>query len=1234
MGDLTLNDRATLANWADMWGIDEGTISKGPNAYILAILERVRKMTGDRPDEHMDWIKREILQLIDEEASSPEARFLRVVEEFTVLDKMFERGLHLDAVKNGYARKLIQAISSKDIVFEREALKSLGDVYLEEAKMNRNKLDNFNKACAFYNELLRWCPSKEEREVVLHRINYAEKCTKLVHRCKKVPKRAQTILAVSATLFEVELNVKMEGQGVKHLVEGYTKSFLRAVIDGNKCLQVESLKSLGDLYFEKGRDDKDDMALSKASFIYEGAVRRCKHNARDSRRPLEHRILYTEKVRTRLEKERQELDQAGKAAHDDNIKSTTASHPAHRGITDHDQRDREGTYNRHLQEGCRALQEGDLDQAEQSFAAALKSVHVKELNTDENWKEAEPLHKLSDVYLKRGMQSKDGGDFTKAAALCHAALSRSAKLKKVDKEGIKHTILEITQSFLKGVLNIEQAVEIDDAEKHKSMLTEDRDFVEKEMKRIELEVDPYSLEKDDPKLRETEKARVEAIQVLFKTIVKKRQTFIAALVDECMEVMGPPPCKYAMIGLGSQATGLVTPYSDVEFAILIEKETDNNIEYFRNLTHYLHLKVINLGETILPAMAIQSLNDFHSDDPLDNWYYDSVTPHGFSFDGAMPKACKTPFGRGKTHELIRTPVKMTQLLTEDIKVLKKGYHLSTVLGNVCLITGEQDLVDEYTALWSQALQGNDGKVSLLKATLEENDTKFSMQVPSDQLLNVKKEIYRFSSLAVSCLALFHDIKLTTIWDTVEELHRNGVVDSENAHHLMVMVSISAELRLRTYMNNRGQVENMSVLSSMSTDTDFEETLRVFYFSNRKQLMRYYYTAKPFQDFIAQLSSSQPPKDLPILFDKSFKMRAKIFKNLCAYKESKACTFLALNEVLTGYNCEHATLAEIEDTAPEVANLLNKLGNACYDLGDFSTASFYYEQSLYCSRKLSELYGGNSKAFNGAVAMELHNLAGAMMNLHDYAKAVNYLEESLQIKQSIYGSTAANHDIALTLYNLGIVWRQLGDYRKAINYFEQALQMRESVCQSHPGIASIHDGLGTTYRRLGDHSKAINYFEKSLKMKRVIYGQDTAHPDIAASFEYLGNAWNYLGDHRKAIGYHQQALQMRRKLYGGAHPSIFPLLNNLGYAWNDLGDHREALSYFEQSLQMRRSFHGETNVHPDIVYALDNLGTMWRKLGDESKAAEYYMESMRMRRSIYDETYAKRVTSALWNFFKT
>ncbi|XP_078674731.1 uncharacterized protein LOC144912869 [Branchiostoma floridae x Branchiostoma belcheri] len=854
-----------------------------------------------------------------------------VVGEFRELDLIFKSGSDLDVVERGYARKLVHAISTQNQVLECEALKGLGDLYLHKAKMKKHKAENFHKACSLYTELLRYYTSTEEKQVVQHRIRYAEKCTKLVHDQEVLKACAtntgNTILAVSTTLREVKKKSKLKGHGTVPLVQGYTNSLVRAIVERNKRLEIESLKSLGDVYLEKGRIGKDETAFSKSAGLYRAALDRCEDS--DGRETLGHRIKYAERVK---EKESKKRRVTGRTRN----KKVVNSSKGKQEVTD-------STYQDQLQEGCRALQTGDLDTAERNFAAALKAVHGK----GQHWKETEPLCKLSDVYLKRGEKSKDGGDFTKAAALSNAALVRS---KVVNKEGIKHTIQEITQSFVKHVLSIEQTVPTDDIEKHKSVLTECRCYVEEEIKRIEQQIDPYSLDDNDPEIMEVEKKRVEANKALFDTIVHQRKKFIAGLVDECMEVMGPPPCKYAMIGLGSQATGLVTPYSDLEFAILIGQETEISLEYFHTLTHYLHLKVINLGETILPAMAIKSLNDFESNNKLDNWFYDTVTPRGFSFDGAMPHACKTPLGRGKTCLLIRTPSHMAKFLEDDVKLhLKKGYHLASVLGNMSLITGEQGLVDNYTVAWDQQLKKNGSEIARLVANtmLMENTKTFEMQNPTARMLNVKKEIYRFSSLAVSCWALLCDIQPTTIWETIQAMYKKGAISDRNAHHLMVLVSISAELRLRTYMNNRGQVENMSVLSSMSVNDDIEEkTKRIFHFSNVKQLMRYYYTATPLKNFASQLSNGQPVEEPSILFDNSLMLQADVYESLCDYNQSKTCIEQTLKTALS----THGTGA----IHPHIAGLLSKMGNAWSHLGDHNKAVKYFQQSLEMERIIYEI----------------------------------------------------------------------------------------------------------------------------------------------------------------------------------------------------------------------------------------------------------------------------------------
>ena len=140
------------------------------------------------------------------------------------------------------------------------------------------------------------------------------------------------------------------------------------------------------------------------------------------------------------------------------------------------------------------------------------------------------------------------------------------------------------------------------------------------------------------------KQHAERMQQVFEDIQGMYVRLMSALVLECENHLGRPPCDYTVMALGSVARIEATPYSDLEFAIL-HAGSFEDIHYFRVLCYLLQMKVINLGETILPSLAIKELNNFQSKKPSDNWFYDSATPRGISFDGAMPWASKTPLGR-------------------------------------------------------------------------------------------------------------------------------------------------------------------------------------------------------------------------------------------------------------------------------------------------------------------------------------------------------------------------------------------------------------------------------------------------------------------------------------------------------------------------------------------------------------------------------------------------------------
>eukprot|EP00058_Branchiostoma_floridae_P011683 XP_002597171.1 hypothetical protein BRAFLDRAFT_66299 [Branchiostoma floridae] len=1012
----------------------------------------------------------------------------------------------------------------------------------------------------------------------------------------------------------------------------YIQALVTAVANGDTMLEQEVLKSLGDHYLTEGKKLYDVSQLSKAAAMYNKALTKCTQS--EGKQTLFHRVRYTEKakdvINKHLSRKGQKEENQVKIANStpEDVTSTQSDN-----IHDYHPVDFQRQYQGHLNKGSSSLQKADLDSldsAEQHFAEALKLVHVRDPTDQQYQREVEPLNMLGDVYTMRGQQTGDGGDFVKAAALYHAAIARSS-VNDLN-HGIENAIRVANELFLKHVLGLDHNVQKVEEGKHNKQLKEMRARIKIEMETIDQQLDPNYLHHDEDNqcMKEKEAKRSLAVRHLFERIASERKQFVSQLVEECILLMGPPPCKYALIGLGSQATELVTPYSDLEFAILVEDEGEECLRYFRTLTHFLHLKVVNLGETILPALGIRSLNDFYSEDPLDNWFYDSVTPRGVAFDGSMPRASKTPLGRQATtnkppSELIRSPSNMVHLLQTDATVyMKEGYHLASILRNPCLIVGDLDLVNGYREIVCNVLTKDVGKLALMEAqdTLRENMGKYNKQEFTAKLIDVKKEIYRLPSLAVDCCALCSQVIPTSVWNTIDEMESKRIISADNAHHLRVLVSISAELRLRTYIANGGQNENLSALASLETPQEKDDTLSrlqtVFYISKSAQLFRYYYTAVPLKKALAKLqeltnrdNSQNVLQQLftAVLFDDSPKV--------------KGIMYMQLQDPKTAINNFEKALEMTSNMAHpanrEQSEILAHLGMAYGDLGEYKKAASLHEEGL---QKCRTAHGLTTAHLD--IVIGLNNLGISLGELGKHKEALSYHEQALQLLKNMYGPNLPNYDIVVfSLEDIAGTWQSLGDYKKAISFYEQALKMvRTSNDHSttDPIIAGLLSNLGSSCDYMGDHQKAISCHEEALQMRRAIYGKSTAHSDIATSLNNLGGAWGHLGDYDKAISYHEQALQIIRMIYGPVndHPLIASALNNLGIAWQNLGDYSKAISYKEEVLQMRKVVYGQTKAHPHVAESLSSLGTVWYDIGDYKKAIRYHEQALEMELAIYGQ----------------
>ncbi|XP_019643333.1 PREDICTED: uncharacterized protein LOC109484494 [Branchiostoma belcheri] len=918
-----------------------------------------------------------------------------------------------------------------------------------------------------------------------------------------------------------------------------------------------------------------------------------------------------------------------------------------------------------LLEGNSALQNEDLDGAEEHFASALK--HVHDPDSPRLQEEEECLRKLGTVYVRRGEQTKDGQDFAKATALYNAALARNG-----GKQLLIDSIKEAERLFLYHTVGIDcKPAPYETDIQHKNRLEEYRTEVKVRLDTIHKEHNPYRYEEDDPLVKEVEKKRAESVRDLLKDISEQRKDLIKDLVEECIETIGRPPCRYAMVGLGSQATELVTPYSDLEFAILIEedKDTQKNKEYFLNLTCYLYLKIINLGETILPAVAIKSLNDFHSEDPADSWFYDSVTPRGFAFDGAMPWASKTPFGREKTRtkpavSLIQTPAGMAEFQRHDI-ALAHGYHLSSILRYVSYLTGDQTLVDDYMARVIQELNTLDkngeapvaGELawfSIHQTPLEHKDME-----PTDRLLDVKKKIYRFQTVAVMNLGLLGGVYATSVWDTIEEMEDAGVVTKENAHHLLVLVSISGELRLRTYLELGGQKENFSGLLGVqkqqdhSGDTQQEEggealLKSVFHVPDQKMLLRYHYTAIPLKTYFlnglkigcsAEFIATLPERRA--FYDASPRVKAAICIKLLQFTEVLSHTEEALKALEDGKDAGPWIYGPTRSLDLK-ASLLGQRAESYSRLGDHRKAISCWEEQLKIQQQLHRPGSSHEEMFitYSHIAMACAELfiAGHSVYLEKLVTCAKQM--NLLLNKDIDAEHAnPDHELKTTLLSthysmLNKIELMVGNptvqptidlvtANNLVSNGEEALVLnianifnRGSSFPLH--IAKSRQALVRLCTMVQcDYTKAITYTNEWLKMMKIAYGQDTAHPDIVAALTDAGDSLCGRDDHVIAVRFYEEALEMNTVVYrtGTPHPDTANILTKLGSACRKAGEYTESVGYYERALEMKKTMHGQDAAHPSIAATLRHLATVYGDLGDHTKAIQLNEEALNMLKVI-------------------
>ena len=778
---------------------------------------------------------------------------------------------------------------------------------------------------------------------------------------------------------------------------------------------------------------------------------------------------------------------------------------------------------------------------------------------EENLREtAKSLHQLGRVYANKAILISDTNNgssqkvsLIQSAVLLNAALCRyelSHPQEDFGYDGIQADLRTLCDHVLKLAGSTSQVDMLELSRSVVGDIKKMREIIKNELMTVEKIPDDVFGEE----LHDLEEKKVEDLSRIQEHVTEMYIKVMCEVGSLCIKTLKTPPCKFAVVGMGSLARKEITPYSDFENIILVPNKVENSnavLEYFRWFAVVFQLILVNLRETIIPSVCVPSLNDAHSlRFSKKNWFFDQFTVRGISFDGLMPHACKCPLGRfyktekcDFTTELIKSVDDMVEYLDSD-EDLRNGYHLADLLTKTCFVYGNKEVYQEFDDLSKRKLneqrqfggrflQQLYDQVDEDKKSFEtwKNLSNFHKNLSSD----VKKNVYRVSTIFISALGKFYGVEGSSCFDIIKALQDINVLSNEDAHQLMYAVAIACEVRLRWYMKRESQTDKMPKSISI---TGYDTLL--FDLIGEKSTLEYFdivhslHAALP--NFLDQRSERLVLRKVPFT-------KPAIYFFLHKYQKS-----------IDGFRAELLNSANDNDMKVYVKF---RIGYALFYLEKYQEAIVEFEDSLDLLNQMPCSENNRKVIKKNHIA-----LADCYRCIKKYHKALEcYLKAPIDSRDDI------------ELNNRGVVYLKLGEYGQARKFFEEAISILESKNQlDKASLALLIHNVGRCFYEEGNFEKALEELQKSYDLRLLVRTDDGPDQNTAGTLYNIGRCFLGLRDFDQATRNIEASLEMLKLLPAGISTdlSIADNLHYLGRCKFELLDYEGALALFRQEYELR------------------------------------------------------------------
>jgi len=299
---------------------------------------------------------------------------------------------------------------------------------------------------------------------------------------------------------------------------------------------------------------------------------------------------------------------------------------------------------------------------------------------------------------------------------------------------------------------------------------------------------------------------------------------------------------------------------------------------------------------------------------------------------------------------------------------------------------------------------------------------------------------------------------------------------------------------------------------------------------------------------------------------------------------------------------------------DVATTLNKLGNICYEMKNFTTAMNHYKKGLEIERRVLP-------SNHPHTVITLVNIAHIHKQLGEHEHALKAYMAACKMQMTAFGRESLS--VAETLSSIGLMQYHIRDYESSFESYQEALRIRRHSygTDEHLDVASTLNSIGLVLFKQDFFDLAKKCFGESLRIRSKILGQD--HRDVAILWYNIATIHFETGEDDTAVEMYKETLRVERKALGDDHPDVILTLQHLGQVHQQMGQIDEALRYFNEALDvevknLKKRERGADNSSSNnnsksgsMARLLNLLGNVYLQMGKAEDMMKCYTEASRI-----------------------